>query len=185
MNEQDIAGGALDFLAGLVGRCCTMACGDHGGISYEVLGEAASRVRPGSNGVIVTPWLNGERTPVDDTTVRAGIHNLSTTTTFDDIARAFFEGVALNTRWSLHHLERFVGRKLDPITIVGGGGRSSLWCRIFADVLNRRIRQAKDPCRPTPGVPRSSRRWGSARFRSKTSGPDGVREQLRSGLGQP
>ena len=69
MNEQDIAGGALDFLAGLVGRCCTMACGDHGGISYEVLGEAASRVRPGSNGVIVTPWLNGERTPVDDTTV--------------------------------------------------------------------------------------------------------------------
>lgn len=145
VNEQDIAGGALDFLAGLVGRCCTMACGDHGGISYEVLGEAASRARPGGNGVIVTPWLNGERTPVDDTTVRAGIHNLSTTTTFDDIARAFFEGVALNTRWSLHHVERFVGRKLDPITIVGGGGRSSLWCRIFADVLNCRIRQAKDP----------------------------------------
>lgn len=145
VNEQDIAGGALDFLAGIMRRCCGIAGDDHGGVSYEVLDEAASRVSPGSNGVIVTPWFNGERTPVDDTTVRAGIHNLSTTTTFDDIVRAFFEGVAMNTRWSLGHVERFVGRTLDPITIVGGGGRSPLWCRIFADVLDRRIRQVKDP----------------------------------------
>ena len=146
VNEQDIAGGALDFLAGLMGRCCGIAgASDQGGISYEILNAAASRVRPGSNGVIVTPWLNGERTPVDDTTVRAGIHNLSTTTTFDDIVRAFFEGVAFNTRWSLKHVERFVGRRFDPITIVGGGGRSDLWCQIFADVLDRSIRQGRDP----------------------------------------
>ncbi|HXK47067.1 MAG TPA: FGGY-family carbohydrate kinase [Deltaproteobacteria bacterium] len=146
VNEQDIAGGAIDFLAGLMGRCCGIA-GEGGlaGVSYEALTEAASRVPPGSHGLIVTPWLNGERTPVDDTTVRGGIHNLSTTTTFDHIVRAFFEGVALNTRWSLQYVERFVGRRLDPITIVGGGGRSALWCRIFADVLGRKILQPKDP----------------------------------------
>jgi xylulokinase len=147
VNEQDIAGGALDFLAGLMGRCCEIAAGPvhHEGVSYDALNEAASRVPAGSHGLIVTPWLNGERTPVDDTTVRAGIHNLSTTTTFDHIVRAFFEGVALNTRWSLKYVERFVGSRLDPITIVGGGARSALWCRIFADVLDRRILQPKDP----------------------------------------
>jgi xylulokinase len=61
------------------------------------------------------------------------------------MVRAFFEGVAYNTRWSLKYVEKFVGRKLDPITIVGGGGKSDLWCQIFADVLNRRIRKTKDP----------------------------------------
>jgi len=55
------------------------------------------------------------------------------------------EGVALNNRWALKYVEKFVDRRLDPLTIVGGGARSDLWCGIFADVLKRRIRQAADP----------------------------------------
>jgi xylulokinase len=102
-------------------------------------------VPAGSNKLIVTPWLNGERTPVDDTTARAGIYNVSKTTTQDDIVRAFFEGVAYNTRWSFQYVERFVGRRLDCLNIIGGGGKSNLWCQIFADVLNRTIRQVQDP----------------------------------------
>ena len=146
VNEQDIAGGALVFLAGLMGRCReVMEPHESFEVSYDLLGDVASRVPPGSDRLIFTPWLNGERTPVDDTTLRAGIYNISKTTSFDHLVRAFFEGVAYNTRWSLKYVERFVGRSLDPITIVGGGGRSDLWCRIFADVLNRTIRQVKDP----------------------------------------
>ncbi|MCE5274707.1 MAG: FGGY-family carbohydrate kinase, partial [Deltaproteobacteria bacterium] len=146
VNEQDIAGGALVFLAGLMGRCGeVMKPHASFDVSYDLLNGVASRVPPGSDRLIFTPWLNGERTPVDDTTLRAGIYNISKTTSFDHLVRAFFEGVAYNTRWSLKYVERFVGRSLDPITIVGGGGRSDLWCRIFADVLNRTIRQVKDP----------------------------------------
>lgn len=144
-NEQDMAGGAIEFLRGMVSGACGIAGHAEAPVTYEALNEIASRVPPGSKGVLVTPWLNGERTPVDDTTIRGGIHNLSTTTTMDDIVRAFFEGVAYNTRWSLKHVERFCGRRLDPITIVGGGGRSELWCQIFADVLDRSIRRVKNP----------------------------------------
>jgi len=146
VNEQDMAGGALEFLSGLMARCHEVSEPGKGReVSYDILNEVASRVPAGSDRLIVTPWLNGERTPVDDTTLRSGIHNLSKTTTFDHIVRAFFEGVAYNTRWSLRYVERFIGRKLDPITIVGGGAMSALWCQIFADVLNRTIRQVKDP----------------------------------------
>jgi xylulokinase len=148
VNEQDMAGGAFDFVARLVGGFQGPAgTGGDRDIPYDVLTAAASRVSAGSRGVIVTPWLNGERTPVDDTDVRAGIHNLGTATTAAEILRAALEGVAYNTRWSLGHVERFVGRRLDPITIVGGGGNSDLWCRIFADVLDRRIRKPGDPMR--------------------------------------
>jgi xylulokinase len=114
-------------------------------IPYSLMDETAGQSPPGSNRVIFTPWLNGERTPVDDTTLRAGFYNLSKTTRFEHMARAVLEGVAFNTRWSLRHVEKFVGRKLDPITIVGGGGKSDLWCRIFADVLGRTIVRVKDP----------------------------------------
>jgi len=70
--------------------------------------EIAARVPPGSHKVIFTPWLHGERTPVDSNTLRAGLYNLSLTSTLDDIVRAFYEGVAYNTRWSLGYVEKFI-----------------------------------------------------------------------------
>ncbi|MFN7956192.1 MAG: hypothetical protein U0610_31070 [bacterium] len=37
---------------------------------------------------------------VDDIHVRGSFHNLSTTTTLEDMVRAVLEGVAYNTRWA-------------------------------------------------------------------------------------
>jgi xylulokinase len=146
VNEQDIAGGTLNFLIdNILYYKNRLLKGETPENIYDELNEIASTVPAGSNKLIVTPWLNGERTPVDDTTARAGIYNVSKTTTQDDIVRAIFEGVAYNTRWSFQYVERFVGRRLDPLNIIGGGGKSNLWCQIFADVLNRTIRQVQDP----------------------------------------
>jgi xylulokinase len=55
------------------------------------------------------------------------------------------EGVALNTRWLLDPVEKFCGRPMNPINMIGGGASSNLWCQIHADVLNRTIRQVQDP----------------------------------------
>ena len=105
----------------------------------------ASQSPPGSGGVIFTPWLYGERTPVEDRFVRGGFHNLSLSASRDDLVRAVFEGVALNTRWLLGAVERFTRRRLEPIRFIGGGARSDVWCQIFADVLGRPIEQVADP----------------------------------------
>jgi xylulokinase len=77
--------------------------------------------------------------------VRASIVNLSLENSREDIIRAFLEGVALNTRWMLGPGEKFLGRKLEVLNIVGGGAKSDIWCQIFADVLNLTIRQVADP----------------------------------------
>ena len=105
----------------------------------------AGQAPPGSGGVIFTPWLNGERTPVEDRFIRGGFHNLSLSASREDLVRAVFEGVALNTRWLLQAVERFTRRRLEPIRIIGGGARSDVWCQIFADVLDRTIDQVSDP----------------------------------------
>jgi xylulokinase len=112
---------------------------------FKVLDRIAERVPAGSNGVIYTPWIWGERAPVEDRTLRAGLYNLSLNNTREDIIRAFLEGIAFNTRWLLSPVEKFLGQKVSTINIVGGGAQSEVWCQIFADVMNVEIKQVADP----------------------------------------
>lgn len=112
---------------------------------YDRMCALAASSPPGANGLLYTPWIYGERCPVEDRAVRAGIHNLSLEHTRADIIRAVLEGIALNTRWMLGPLERNLGRESGAIHIVGGGANSGLWCQIFADVLGRPIRQLDEP----------------------------------------
>jgi xylulokinase len=82
---------------------------------------------------------------VDDTRVRGGFFNQTLQTTRADVVRAVLEGVAYNSRWLLTYVERFVKRRFDAIRIIGGGATSDLWCRIHADVLDRRILRVENP----------------------------------------
>lgn len=112
---------------------------------FKFLDQIAVRVPAGANGVLYTPWIWGERAPVDDRTLRAGLYNLSLHNTRADIIRAFLEGIAFNTRWLLKPVENFLGRDVKSINIVGGGAQSDVWCQVFADVLNVEIKQVADP----------------------------------------
>jgi xylulokinase len=138
-DEQETAGAALEFLRDRV------LSGGGPPLTYREIDEMASQAPPGSHGVIFTPWLYGERTPVEDRSVRGGFLNLSLSASRDDLVRAVFEGVALNTRWLLGAVEHFTSRRLEPIRFIGGGARSAVWCQVFADVLGRGIDQVADP----------------------------------------
>lgn len=137
-TEQQTAGVAFERLRDLL----MPGTGREGFVELERLAAAA---RPGSGGVVFTPWLNGERTPVDDELVRGGLHNLTLATTRADVARAVLEGVALNARWMHRVVERFCLRKLDPIAFVGGGALSPLWAQIMADTFGRTVHRIEDP----------------------------------------
>jgi xylulokinase len=112
---------------------------------FKVLDQITRRVPAGANGVIYTPWIWGERAPVEDRTLRAGLYNLSLHNTRADVIRAFLEGIALNTRWLLAPVEKFIQQKVQTVHIVGGGAQSEVWCQIFADVLGVEIKQIRDP----------------------------------------
>jgi xylulokinase len=112
---------------------------------FKVLDQIARRVPAGANGVIYTPWIWGERAPVEDRTLRAGLYNLSLHNTREDVIRAFLEGIAFNTRWLLSPVEKFLKRNVNTIHIAGGGAQSDVWCQIFADVMNVEIKQVQDP----------------------------------------
>jgi xylulokinase len=112
---------------------------------FTRLNQMAAAVPPGAHGALFTPWLNGERSPVDDHTIRGGFHNLSLSTSRADLVRAVFEGVALNSAWLLGAVEKFTKQRFETLAFVGGGANSDLWSQMHADVLGRTIRQVVDP----------------------------------------
>jgi len=111
---------------------------------YREFDKLAEEVEPGARGLIFTPWLFGERAPLDDPTVRGAFLNLSLEHKRGHLVRAVMEGVALNLRWALFYMER-LGRRAEHINVIGGGVKSDVWCQIMADVLNRPVRRVADP----------------------------------------
>ncbi len=144
VNEQESAGACLTFLRDNIFHTDDKARYGNPEV-YREFDKIVEGVPPGSNKLIFTPWLYGERTPVENHTVRGGFHNLSLPVDQPNMIRAVFEGVAYNSRWLLQLVEKFIKRKMDPLNIIGGGAQSDIWCQIYADVLNRTIRQVKDP----------------------------------------
>ncbi|HHO75523.1 MAG TPA: xylulose kinase, partial [Deltaproteobacteria bacterium] len=145
-NEQETAGRCIEFLRdNILFPKDALSNNSAPDDFHERIAEAARSVAPGSDKVIFTPWLYGERTPVEDRTVRSGFFNQSLHTTRSHLVRAVFEGVAYNSRWLLNSVERFIKRPFRAINMIGGGAKSELWCQIHADVLGRTIRQVKDP----------------------------------------
>ncbi|MGD0381063.1 MAG: FGGY-family carbohydrate kinase [Acidimicrobiales bacterium] len=145
-DEHETAGACLTFLAeNVLFDAEDPRPGGGDGNVYRYFDEVAAKVAPGAHGAMFTPWLNGERSPVDDHTIRGGFHNLSLSTSRHDLVRAVYEGVALNSRWLLGAVERFVSREFETLAFIGGGANSAVWSQIHADVLGRRIRPVADP----------------------------------------
>ncbi len=113
--------------------------------AYVELQRGAERVAPGSDGLLFLPWLRGAGPPAADDAARGGFLNQSINTDAAHAFRAVMEGVAYNLRWLNGAVERFIGRPFAEINFIGGGARSSLWCQILADVLDRPIKQVADP----------------------------------------
>ncbi len=164
VNNHETAGLCLQWLRDSLGD----------GSGFDALTAEAATAAPGSGSVLFTPWLAGERSPVEDHAARGGFHNLSLQTTRADLVRAVLEGVAYNSRWLHEAVERFAGRRLAPVRVFGGGAQSDLWCQIHADVMDRTIERVADPLHT--GV------RGAALFAGLSLGrvrPDEVRERVR------
>ncbi|MEW6303764.1 MAG: xylulokinase [Verrucomicrobiota bacterium] len=108
------------------------------GWTHEKFAAEAAKVRPGSDGLVLLPYLEGERTPnvPDGTGVLLGV-NLKTFTA-EHYARAAMEGVTLGMNYGLRRLAE-LGVKPKQIRATGGGAKSKVWRQIMADVFNAEV----------------------------------------------
>lgn len=144
-NSQETAGACLEWLRDSLLFPADELASERPADFWVRLEALAKSAPAGSGGTMFTPWLYGERCPVADHHIRAGFHRMTLRTTRAELVRSVYEGVAYNMRWLLTHVEKFVGKRMDPIRFIGGGAGSPLWSQIMADVLDREIHQVADP----------------------------------------
>lgn len=111
---------------------------------HAKIDAAAALSSPGSRGLLFAPWLFGERSPVPDHTVRAAFVGLSLEHNRSDVARAIYEGVALNLAWTAE-AARGAGVDAPVVRAIGGGARSATWLQIVADAMGARVDVVRNP----------------------------------------
>lgn len=104
------------------------------GLEYEQMASMASKVAPGSEGLIFLPFLNGERTPHLDPFATGAFVGLTSRHTAAHMARAVMEGVVFSLMDGLE-IMRGMGVPIQQVRAIGGGGKSDLWCQMQADIF--------------------------------------------------
>jgi xylulokinase len=104
----------------------------------DALNAEASRLAPGSNGLLTVPdwlapghavWRRGALLGFDGSQGRAHIY------------RSILEGIALTMANNTAAMEQALGGRLSPVLVSGGGSRSDLMMQIVADVFDRPARR--------------------------------------------
>jgi xylulokinase len=97
----------------------------------EELGPSVSAPAP----ALFLPYLSGERTPHNDTTIRGAFLGLDNRVDRRLLTQAVLEGVAFTIRDGLDALAE-AGTSLTGALVTGGGSRARIWIAILASVLN-------------------------------------------------
>ncbi|UVY84413.1 xylulokinase [Brachybacterium sp. NBEC-018] len=113
------------------------------GVTHEQLSALALASVPGAHGVSLLPYLEGERTP-NRPDARGTLTGLTTSTTREDLARAYVEALLCSLADGVAALEQVTGVSPARVTLIGGGARSRAVQELAPAVLGRPVTLAPD-----------------------------------------
>ena len=102
---------------------------------FMVIEEEVSKVNPGSDRLIITPWIFGETCPVTNENVHSTVFNMTNMHTRAHIIKAIREGIGFNLRWTRDNFKKDFNMSFPQLNIIGGGGLSDDWIQTLADIL--------------------------------------------------
>lgn len=103
--------------------------------TYEEMNKMAESVPAGSHGILFNPSLAGGSSQEPGPNLHGSFMGLTLRNTREDMVRATMEGIAMALRGTLDILHRHV-RIQGNMLICGGGSKSPIWLRIFADIYH-------------------------------------------------
>jgi xylulokinase len=111
---------------------------ENGVNGFDVMDHMAGQVKPGSEGLLFHPYLQGERAPYWDPLLRADFIGITFRHNRAHFARALYEGIAFSLKDVLGQFKA-QGIDIQSARIIGGGAKSAIWRQIVADILNIEI----------------------------------------------
>jgi xylulokinase len=114
------------------------------GAGWDELHAALDTAPAGADGVTFHAYLTGERTPLNDATVRGAWQGLAADHDRATVLRSTLEGVAFALRDAVDALHGD-DVALGPVHVVGGGSLDPRWRRLLATVLGRPLHIRDQP----------------------------------------
>jgi len=111
---------------------------EFGSGDFKMLDALAAEIRPGSDGMVFLPYMNGERSPIWDMNARGVYYGVDFAKTKGHFVRSSLEGVALSLKHNLEIAEQ-AGASVKKLLAVGGAANSKLWTQIKSDVTGKPI----------------------------------------------
>ena len=104
--------------------------------TYDLISQMAADAPAGSEGLMLHPYLMGERTPYWDANLRGNFFGIRAGHNITHFARAVLEGVAFSIRDCMRAVEA-LGEPVRQFSLIGGGAKSRLWQQILCDVVGQ------------------------------------------------
>lgn len=112
---------------------------------YKFIDSETEGIPDGSDHLIFTPWLLGERCPVSTTTTRGTIFNLGLEHNRGHMVKAMLEGIGYNLKWILDNYEKDFGLKVETLRAIGGGSVNEKWMQGIANITGKKIETITEP----------------------------------------
>ena len=145
------AGGSLQWFADNFCEADIQEAKKAGKDIYEFLIDQAQQSPPGANRLLFLPYLMGERSPILDPDARGVFFGLSGMHKRGDMIRAIMEGVMYSQRDCLDILKE-MKTPFEKMLVTGGGGRSTIWRQMMADVFDCPVTASVDKEGPALGA---------------------------------
>ncbi|WP_419956374.1 xylulokinase [Neobacillus niacini] len=119
--------------------------------AFEQLLAGVEEVPAGSNGLLFTPYIVGERTPHADSTIRGSFIGVDAAHERKHFARAVLEGITFSLNESIE-IFRSSGKNIDSIISIGGGAKNDTWLQMQADIFDAKIEKLTSEQGPGMGA---------------------------------
>jgi len=120
-------------------------------LSFDELLKPVGDIAPGSEGLLFTPYLVGERTPHADSVIRGSFIGLSGTHRREHLARAVMEGITFSLQESFD-LFHAAGIEVERVISIGGGAKNPVWLQMQADIFGKPVVALKNEQGPAMGA---------------------------------
>jgi xylulokinase len=133
-------GSALNWFARQLASGQAEAAKNAGLSIHQWLDRLADARPAGSDGLVVTPYFLGEKTPIHDSSARATFDGLALSHDIGHLWRALLEAYAYAIA---HHVEVMneIGYRTERFIVSDGGSTSRVWMQIVADVLQQPVQR--------------------------------------------
>lgn len=119
--------------------------------AFDKFLDGVEIVPAGSNGLLFTPYIVGERTPHADSNIRGSFIGADAAHKRQHFVRAVLEGITFSLNESID-IFRSSGKKIDSIVSIGGGAKSDVWLQMQADIFNTKIEKLSSEQGPGMGA---------------------------------